>query len=187
LTKETRYRHWKNPSQPGTTTFVTATCLDFAHLFQREELRTEMMLSPLDDCLYYRARLHAFVIMTHHFHALVTPGEETTISSLIQRLKRNASKKLSPLLNENETRQLNSQAGLNRSNFWKPSFRGFAINSEETFLQKAKYIHLNPLRAELTDDPDSYQWSSAHYYQLEMQSGLWELDCVRILDYLRKI
>jgi putative transposase len=182
---EPRYRHWQNTQNPGSTCFVTATCLDFAHLFRREELRTIAMESLIADAVYYKATLHAFVVMTHHLHILVTPNEESTISELMKSIKRNITKKINPLLNDFERSQLTAQSGLNRSTLWKDSFRGLEIRTEEVFLQKIQYIHTNPVRGELTEWPTFYQWSSAYWYEQEMQLEGWQLDCPRILATLR--
>ena len=185
MTPEPRYRHWKNSQNNGATCLVTTTCLDFAHLFKREELRSVVVESLVADAVYYRAHLHAFVVMTHHFHALVTPHEDSTISELMKSMKRNITKKLKPLLNEFELSQLKQQAGLNRSTIWKGSFRGLEIRTEDVFWQKVEYIHMNPVRGELAEWPSSYLWSSAYWYEQEMQLEGFELDCASILASLR--
>ena len=38
------------------------------------------------------------------------------------------------------------------------------IHSEEEYHEKVKYIHLNPVRAGLVDDPVDWRWSSAGWY-----------------------
>ena len=164
---------------------MTTTCLDFAHLFKREELRSVVLESLVADAVYYRAHLHAFVVMTHHLHALITPHEDSTISELMKSMKRNITKKVKPLLNEFELSQLKPQAGLNRSTIWKESFRGLEIRTEEVFLQKVGYIHMNPVRGALAEWPSFYCWSSAYWYAQEMQLEGFELDCARILASLR--
>ena len=83
-----RYHRWRNTKEPGQTCFVTTTCLDFAHLFARHEMRTRMVLHFLNDCQRHDARVHAFVVMTHHIHFLVTPNATQTISYLVQQIKR---------------------------------------------------------------------------------------------------
>ena len=135
--------------------------------------------------MHYSAQLHAFVVMMHHFHILVTPHEDSTISELMKSMKRNITKKVKPLLSEFELSQLDQQAGLNRSTLWKESFRGLEIRTEEVFLQKVQYIHMNPVRGELTSWPTEYRWSSAYWYELGMQREGWGLDCPRIMESLR--
>ncbi|MEI7577727.1 MAG: transposase [Armatimonadota bacterium] len=143
---------------------MTSTCLDFAHLFGRDELKDVMVRSLLSDCCYYGARLHGFVVMSHHIHLIVTPSETEEISDLIQKIKRNSAKAINPLLNDQERAQLKDQIGLNQRTFWMRSFRGLLVDSERVFHQKLDYIHTNPVRASLVGRPEEYRWSSARMY-----------------------
>ena len=53
------------------------------------------------------------------------------------------------------------RSGLNGHSFWQRSFRSFVLTSEDGFLQKARYIHDNPVRAGLVESALGYRWSSA--------------------------
>lgn len=41
----------------------------------------------------------------------------------------------------------------------------FAINNEETFMQKVNYINLNPVRAKLVENAEDYEFSSARIWR----------------------
>ena len=142
--------------------FVTSTCLDYAHLFKREEMRTRMAISLLRDCRRAKASLKAFVVMTHHIHLLVKPRDNQSINRLTQTIKANSEDRLSLLLTEGEKAQLTTQSGLNQHQFWMRSFRANPILSQEVFEQKLRYIQLNPVRSKLSEVPEDYPWSSAH-------------------------
>ena len=47
---------------------------------------------------------------------------------------------------------------------WQPSFYDFNIYSEEKLNQKLNYIHLNPVRAKLCENPEDWLWSTARFY-----------------------
>ena len=158
-------KHYVNPKEPGITCFVTATCLDFAHLFHRSELKTQMCLSILDDCIRHQAKLKGFVVMGHHIHLLVRPNPNENISQLMQPIKENAVARIKPLLNDFELNQLSMQSGLSRRTFWKRSFRGNPIYSEPVYLQKLHYLHANPVRSKYCASAEEYLWSSAHIRQ----------------------
>ena len=117
------YKHYVNPKEPGQLCFVTATCLDFSHLFDREKMRTRMCLSLLQDCIRWNASLKAFVIMTHHIHLIVKPSDTKTIGHLMSEVKAKSQLRLSPHLLQSESRQMDMQAGLGRNEFWMRSFR----------------------------------------------------------------
>ncbi len=151
-----------NPKEPGQMCFVTSTCLDYAHLFKGEEMRTRMAISLLRDCRRADALLKAFVVMTHHIHLVVKPRENQSISRLVQTIKANSEGRLLPLLTEEENAQLSMQCGLNKHRFWMRSFRANPMHTQEVFEQKLRYIHLNPVRSGLCEIPEDYPWSSAH-------------------------
>lgn len=159
------YKRYINPKEPGITCFVTATCLDFAHLFQRDEIKTQMCLSLLDDCIRRRAKVKGFVAMIHHIHLLIRPNDAENISQLMQPLKENAADRIIPLLNESERGQLAMQSGLSRRTFWKRSFRANPMSTQPVLQQKLHYLHENPVRASICESAEEYLWSSAHLRQ----------------------
>src|SRR5438132_1606291 len=116
---EPRRRHYENRVEPGQLGFFTFTCLDFAHLFKRPELRDEMEISMLEDMVKHGVRLHAFVVMTHHVHLVARMPEGMTGSRFVQIVKRNSAKRILPLLSSQERAQLRDQTGLNGRSFWK--------------------------------------------------------------------
>ena len=158
------YKHWRNYDEPGKTGYVTCTCLDFAHLLHRNEMKRSMALHILRAFKHHEARLHAFVVMSHHIHFLITPNENQTISEFMSSFKTHTSKEMTPLLNQYELSQLRQQIGLSWRTFWKVSFRGFPINTKDTFWQKVRYIHLNPVGSGKAPVPEDYPWSSGPLY-----------------------
>lgn len=159
------YKHWRNSDKAGDTCFVTTTCVDFAKLFERAELRSEVLRCLCSDCLHYGAILHAFAIMPHHVHLLASAPSQQTISWFIQRFKTNSAKIVKPRLNEFELSQLEQQKGLSERQIWKRSFRSFSIANEIDFFQKIDYIHNNPLKDGLVEKQSDYFWSSSRYFE----------------------
>lgn len=182
-----KYKRWINTNLPGQTCYVTSTCLDFAHLFARNSVKTRMALSILRDCKFYGAKLHAFVIMSHHLHLLVTPKSDETISGLMRNVKRRSANILKPMLTEFEKRQLGGQMGLNHHSFWKEGFRGLPVFTSLVFQQKLNYIHENPVRAEIETYAAAYNWSSAKQYEAGnfVDENLLDLDkCIQFYERL---
>src|SRR3989344_2909123 len=48
--------------------------------------------------------------------------------------------------------------------FWQGRFKSQPIGKDAYFIQCGKYIELNPIRKNLVDKPEDYQYSSYHYY-----------------------
>ena len=164
-----RYRHYQNRGGPDDDVFVTTTCLDFALLFARSEMRSAVGASLLGDLDHYGAVLHAYVVMPHHVHLVVRAPSDMGPPALMQRLKKNAADRLLPLLEPDEAAQLSQQEGLDGRRFWKRSFRSLVLERDRTFWQKVGYVHENPVRAGLAARAEDYPWSSAQ----AMKSGRW--------------
>ena len=52
-----------------------------------------------------------------------------------------------------------------RYSLWGHESNVFSIFSEALLMQKANYVHLNPVRAGLIERAAEYHWSSARYWQ----------------------
>ena len=93
-------------------------------------------------------RLHAYCLMTNHFHLLVeTP--EPNLSSGMQRLKSG----YAAYFNERH-----SLVG----HLFQQRFDSRLIESEEHFSETLRYIALNPVRAGLCEHPAQWPWSTFH-------------------------
>ena len=78
----------------------------------------------------YRCRVHAYVLMTNHFHLLITPLEENGVSMMMQALGRRYVK------------YINATYGRTGS-LWEGRFKSSLIDSEIYFLTCMSYIELN--------------------------------------------
>lgn len=81
-------------------------------------------------------RLHAYVIMSNHFHLLVEQLAEEGISYFAGRVLNSFTK----IFNQEKGRS---------GPLWQGPFRAKLIDSNESFLQLIRYIHLNPIHSAL--------------------------------------
>jgi len=181
------YKHYVNCKIPGQLSFVTTTCLDWAHLFAREEMKTRMCLSLIRDCTKERAKLYGYVVMSNHIHLVLKPHDLMTISVLAQRIKLNSVTRLRKYFLDSELRQLQTQAGLNRHQYWQNSFRGNPLHSEKVSSQKLHYLHENPLRAGLVESPEQYLWSSYHILQAGHLGDDESIDLRAVRDFYSRV
>ncbi len=121
-----------------------------------------MAASLIDDCKFYGAELHAFVVMTHHIHFIARVPAGRTSPWLMQRIKSNSARRILPKLDAQTLSEFDQQRGLDGRSFWQRRFRSYIIR--DVFWQKVKYIHENPVRAGLCAAPEDYSWSSAHLF-----------------------
>jgi putative transposase len=110
----------------------------------RDRLRLLQLLDRNHELLGWRC--HAYCLMTNHYHLLVeTPRAD--ISAGMQRL------------NGVYAKWFNWRHGY-EGHLFERRFRGFLVEGDAQFLEVARYIVLNPVRAGLRAGPHLWRWSS---------------------------
>jgi len=95
----------------------------------------------------YALAIHAYVLMTNHFHLLVTPHRQQSIGKVVQSLGRRYVQYFNFCYRRTGT-------------LWEGRYRATLIDTDAYFLTCCRYIELNPVRANMVDDPAEYPWSS---------------------------
>lgn len=88
--------------------------------------------------------------MPEHVHLLISEPERSTLAVVLQMLKQNTS------------RQLREFAKNHR--FWEQRYYDFNVWSENKRVEKLRYIHRNPVKRGLVDQPEDWEWSSFNHY-----------------------
>lgn len=176
-----RYRHYKNLGGPGDAVFITTTCLDFAHVLRRPEMKDRMVELIYEAHRRYQATLHAYVVMNNHFHLVSRMSEMQGSAWFMQRLKEKATKTLLPLMTDAERELMSAQVGLNHRECWQRSFDSIRIRSDKVLFQKIGYTHRNPCTAGLVERIEDYRWSSAALYE----KGVWSPETGLPLDAMQ--
>jgi putative transposase len=95
----------------------------------------------------FGVEVHAWVLMTNHVHLLCTPRREKAVSLLMQALGRRYVQYFNYTYKRSGT-------------LWEGRFRSSLIQAEEYLLLVYRYIELNPVRANMVEQPSDYAWSS---------------------------
>jgi putative transposase len=138
------------------------------HLIQRGNNRQSIFASPADyetllSMVDEHARkldveLHAYVLMTNHFHLLATPRTEIGLPSLMQAVGRRYVR----YFNQRQART---------GTLWEGRYRSTLIEADRYLLACMVYLDLNPVRAGIAPSAADYFWSShAHYVGLRNDS-----------------
>lgn len=94
----------------------------------------------------YGWQMHAFVLMTNHEHLFVqTP--QPNLSAGMQNL------------NGSYTSYFNRRHR-RVGHLFQGRFKGHLVEEEGYFLEISRYLHLNPVRAQIVARPEEYPWSS---------------------------
>ena len=110
-------------------------------------LLTCIVREILVDC---DAQLHAYCYMTNHVHALLQVSD-TPLSRIML------------LVAGRYARAVQSRLDTTGHLFEK-RYHALLVDADEYLLTLLRYIHLNPVRANLAASPDDYPWSSHHVY-----------------------
>ena len=116
--------------------------------------------------------LHAFALMSNHVHLLIEPAPAATISRIMQ------------CLGTSYTRYFNRHHQ-RVGHAFQGRFRSRLIESEAYLLVASRYIHLNPVHADMVERPAEYLWSSYRAY-LAGADPLGLADVASILGTLSK-
>jgi len=129
----------------------------------------------LEELDFYRKKLGfkvlCYVIMPDHLHCLiwldVEKHQELTISKIMQGIKGYSAKLILDCLDRLGQLPQPTREGENKLHrrkwehqIWEPDFYDFNIYTEQKFFEKLDYIHDNPRRAGLCQNPEDYRWSS---------------------------
>ena len=95
--------------------------------------------------------LFGYVVMPEHVHLLISEPGSTTPSVVVQVLKQKVSSELADR-RENEE-------------FWQRRFYDFNVWGNKKFEEKLRYMHENPIRRGLTNNPKDWIWSSWAFYE----------------------
>ena len=112
----------------------------------------QMLLVLLDEnARKFSVALHAYVLMTNHFHLLATPSTQDGLPQMMQAVGRRY------------VRYFNDRQGRSGT-LWEGRYRSTLIETERYLLACMVYIDLNPVRAGLARDAGDYPWSSHGHY-----------------------
>jgi len=112
----------------------------------------ETLLAMLEEhAVKAGVAIHAYVLMSNHFHLLATPATAEAIPQMMQSVGRRY------------VRYFNQRQG-RTGTLWEGRYKSTLIQAERYLLACMAYIDLNPVRAGMVGEPGEYPWSShAHY------------------------
>jgi REP element-mobilizing transposase RayT len=94
----------------------------------------------------YNHRVHAFCLMPNHIHMAVQVGD-IPLSRIIQ----NLSFRYTQWMNRRQDRV---------GHLFQGRYKAVLVDADSYLLELVRYIHLNPVRAEMVKSPEAYPWSS---------------------------
>ena len=112
----------------------------------------QRLLDLLDDnARQFEVAIHAYVLMSNHFHLLVTPQTSDGLPQMMQAVGRRYVR----CFNDSQQRS---------GTLWEGRYRSTLIQTDRYLLACMAYIDLNPVRAGLVAQAADYPWSSHGHY-----------------------
>ena len=117
----------------------------------REEADYELFLETLKDASErFDVLVHAWCLMPNHLHLLIQT-KDSNLSSFMKRLLGVYTIRF----NRKHKRH---------GHLFQGRYKALLIDQDNYFLQLSRYIHLNPVKAKLSDTPEKYSWSSMRFF-----------------------
>jgi putative transposase len=159
------------------------------HIFNRTNNQERLFRSDIDRYLFLIkyakyvqpfVQSYAYCLMENHFHFLIRVNNYEKILEVVRNKRLEDLTMKEKLLLQNPKIDLSEihfiewqflrmftsySMGFNKSYqrrgnlFYKP-FKRVEVRSEAQFMQTLMYIHLNPLKHRIVEDPLNYKWSS---------------------------
>ena len=112
----------------------------------------QYLLNLLDEnAKKFGVDVHTYVLMTNHFHLLVTPQTNTGLPQMMQAVGRCYVRYFN---------DLQARTG----SLWEGRYRSTLIQTDRYLLACMAYIDLNPVRAGMVGAAADYPWSSHGFY-----------------------
>jgi REP element-mobilizing transposase RayT len=144
-------------SLPGHVYLLTAVCVERRRVFADFQIACATARVIAEPRLWRGADLLAWVLMPDHWHGLVQLDEGASLAKIMQRAKANSSREI--------TRAFGIPAPV-----WQAGFHDRALRSDQDFVDAARYLVANPIRAGLAKTLGEYPFWDARW-------GLGTLDC----------
>jgi REP element-mobilizing transposase RayT len=156
---------------PGAFYHVTARGNEQKAVFKSKRDR-ENFLAYLESATErYNAMIHAFCMMDNHYHLLL----ETPSGNLPQIMRH---------INGGYTMYFNTRRG-RRGHLFQGRYKAILVEKDEYAKALSRYIHLNPVRANMVPTPRAHFWSSYNDYVGNRKAPEW-LQQDFILGYFGK-
>lgn len=156
--------------------FLTITVVQWVDVFTRRDYR-DVIIDSLSHCIDNKGlKLYAWVIMSNHIHLVAECTSPHRLTDFLRDFKKFASKKIVETICEiPESRrewlldkfsfEARRTGRAKEFKVWQDDNHAIDLCSYDIeIMEKIDYIHLNPVRAGLVDDPEDYVYSSARDY-----------------------
>jgi putative transposase len=144
---------------PGALYHVTARGDRQETIFEDDQDRQAFLKILGDVVLQFRWQCHAYCLMTNHYHCMIETPEGNLAKGMRQ-------------LNGVYT-QWSNRRHRRSGHLFQGRYKAIIVDREEYFVELARYIVLNPVRAAVVKHPKDWGWSSYGAMVGRVKSPAW--------------
>ncbi|MFQ5903814.1 MAG: transposase [Candidatus Binatia bacterium] len=131
---------------PGALYHITSRGIERRRIFLGNSDRVKFLEILEDYHERYGILIHSYVLMDNHYHLVL----ETPRGNLL---------KVMHGINGGYTGYFNRRYG-RAGHLFQGRYKGILVDKNPYLLQLSRYVHLNPVTAEIVEGPGTYRWSS---------------------------
>ncbi len=150
------------------TFYCTYTINEWKYIFKNDECKQIICDSFNYLVVNKNCYILSFVIMSNHLHFMTQLIPPCTIEDLNKKFRSFTAKELIKWFRKNDHEKLINYFSYRtdrKFQIWKQKPLCVEIFSQKFMDQKTNYIHMNPVKAKIVDNPILYDWSSANFYK----------------------
>src|SRR5271165_2141545 len=138
----------------------------------------DLLLEILEEVRQqHRFVVLGYVVMPEHFHLLMSEPQVGDPSTAMQSVKQRFAQRVVPRHRQRRpagTRPLQKTQGAGHPQpqlypqpmpVWQPRFYDFNVWTVRKRVEKLRYMHRNPVKRGLVQEPEQWLWSSFRYYR----------------------
>jgi len=154
-------------SDPNTFHYITIVTFSRVPIF-RSDVACSLFIETLAEIrLLHPFKLIGYVIMPDHVHFIVNP-QAPEISVILRKIKGKSARRILDWLiaagHKTSLNKLKLAVKERQYAVWQKDSSAIDLFSPKFLQQKLNYIHMNPVRGELCEEPKDWQWSSYQAY-----------------------
>ncbi len=137
-------------SYPGAFYHVTSRGNEKKNVFLSDQDRKKFIeyIEPANE--KYGAIIHCYCLMSNHYHLLL----ETPRGNLPRIMHQ---------INASYTTYFNCKRSRS-GHLFQGRYKAILVDKDEYIIELSRYIHMNPVRAKMIENPWDYKWSSCSIY-----------------------
>jgi putative transposase len=166
-----------NKSVPDAIYYSTLTIIEWIDIFTKPEY-FECLIDSLNYCQNNKGlQLHGYVFMTNHIHLIYSVLPDHKPEDFLRDFKKWTTRKIDSLLDQESRHYIRNllsksfhKKEINAFQLWQTQNYSEMIETEDFFLQKLKYMHLNPVRKGYVLEARDWKYSSARNWECQDDS-----------------